>query len=244
MIRLNKQLVLTTSLISLLILSLSWLPLGLLAQEADVSPSPESESTESADPIQQSIRERIEQALTEIESSLGGIKAFVGEVESITSQSLELTTGNTTYMASLSEETALTDDQREPIELTDLIIGEYAIVVGVLDEDNGTISAYQILSLDESPYLYQTESTIGRVTQLELTTQTLTLNSIPDNDLITLQLNNNSTLAEQGESLSLSDINLGDTMVLIYEITEESDNIINLASRVATGSAEPTDAAE
>ncbi len=104
-----------------------------------ISPSPTAETTQETT---QKLKERIERVVDEKREQIKGVltelskkkKGFVGEVQRVSENSITVKTRKSTQIIPLTDKVTITK-QNKKIALTDIAIGDWAIVIGGFKDD-------------------------------------------------------------------------------------------------------------
>lgn len=156
----------------LLVVSLiiSFFPTGGVNSQT-VSPDDEKASpsaTITLDEITQNVRERIQNVIKDKDlNSPQKEMAFSGTLQSITGNTLSLSTDQGTYLASTSAETEYWRlPTKKSLAFNDLTIDNYLTVIGLLDEEEVLITS-EVITYDSPPETTSEKSFYGQITNYD-----------------------------------------------------------------------------
>jgi len=195
------------------------------ATGAKASPSPVATQSGIPDPntVTQNIKERIEKIIDEkSEQSSQTLKkrAFVGKVTRVTTESLSVETlrGEQTVKVS-AKSTVLMFPKMQVVQLSDLEIGGFAIVMGYINGDD-VLEARRILVVQTQLFPTKKKVSVGRVIDLSPTTLTLKLRTSEEEDIPVSK--KTLYMDSQGESLKRTEIEDNAEVVVIRKADNAS----------------------
>lgn len=191
------------------------------AQEASPEPSPSPDER-----IKQQVQERMEKVLSTAEE--GRKRALVGTLKSIANSTLTIETRDENFQAKVADDAIIINEDREEIELNDLIIGSNVIAIGYFDNQN-VLDARRVV-VTEKFQIPETDSVFGLVTDISQEEKILTIKH-PKNQavyMIDVGTETEITKSVEGEleEIKFSDIEENDRLVVIGELGENEEKII------------------
>ncbi|MEN8253392.1 MAG: hypothetical protein ABFQ62_03395 [Patescibacteria group bacterium] len=226
----NKKILSTSILFLILIFNPFWQ--NTKAQdvytEQDREASPSTETTKNLkDRIQRVVKEREEEIKGVIEDLSQKRQGFIGEVERVSGETLSIKTIKDTRIIAVDDTVSLLKNNKK-IELKDVSVGDWLIVMGMLEDDN--FVAKRILVSSESLRPRNHTVVLGSIS--EIAKKSLTFQARSESDSKTLMLNSSSSYQDfEGNKIAKSD--LGDelqALVIYYEQDddEQSNKIVTV----------------
>jgi hypothetical protein len=212
--------------LSLALIMFSFLIAGMsstvLAQESVILDASTSSKTT------QKLKERIEKIVEEKKEQIKGIisnldatkQGFIGEVQRISEETITIKTNKTTRIIPINETVELIKDG-EKIELSDIAVENWLVVMGVLEED--TFNPIRILVSAETLRPLPSYITIGGITKID--TNEITVNPRASEETVALTTDRNTVYEDiNGEEIDESDIE-EDTQALIVALDDDGEKI-------------------
>lgn len=195
------------------------------------SPSPETEEILSPEVIQKN-KERLQRALQNQSEKIKGVlddlgtrkKGMVGEVQRVSESSITIKTNKATQIIAMSPTTRIQKANRG-IEIDDIAIGEWAVVVSAEEDDTlvpevVTISA---TSLRPKPQVV----TLGTVTAINPLRTQLTIQTRAESEEKTFVLNRTTQYEDlNGNPAQATDLSK-DVQVLVVAVEESTGAVVN-----------------
>lgn len=237
-----------TPLPSLTVASASLMLLWLLGLSLVVSPKiqlvmAQPASTPSSDPeIQQSVRERLERALSENPSEAHIKRAWVGTLDSIANNTLTIETREGPKLASVSAETTFVRlPKRQTIEKEDLTIGAKTVVMGTVS-DSRVLTAVRVLVDERTTTPPSRESYFGTIQGTDIEAKIVNLSLATGEMLrVTLGKETQITRGEGAEFIEgeTADLVEGARVVVIVETAAADDSAVLLRLHLLSAAKTP-----
>lgn len=226
----NKFIFGTLSAVGLLLVgNFSGLIFAQSVESIDSTQSGESVQTVNDSEIKESIKQRIQDAVRKDLStdSEPTIKALVGELDSVTDQSLTLIINGLTELLSISENTLIMDESNSSLSVEDLVIGGGVIAISTRTTE-GLLTASEIIALDELPAKPDKRSVLAEI--LEIDGNNIEVEIKPNLESLILTSNRNSLIFQsvETESLDVDDLTTGDEVLAIYSPDIEENTLLKL----------------
>lgn len=208
----------------IVIMLLLTIPFTIYAQDTDSENSEPGEET-ATDDIREAVKEKVKERIQNVTTKSVGI---VGAVTQITETVLEMSTLNGEQTILTNEETTY---QRIPgsrtVERSEIVLNQFAIVLGYIssDEEDPTASLIQLIEEPEIPEHYTVFGLITDINNSSIEIETLGQQSW------TLSTSRGTEYTEKTDSNQLedftrSDLIEGDAVVAGGVIDEDNDNTI------------------
>lgn len=190
-------------------------------QAADL---PESTDSSHIDPkaVKENIQERIKQAVSSTSpDSLGitdaTILGWVGIIDSITNQTITLSTSGLSRLVAATDTTTIIADGVEA-DLEDLEINNPLIAIGTIDE-NDILNAKRLVTIDELPQKSTKHSLLASVDELDLDEATMSATPVSQSPAVALSITSDTTLTQgdDRQDLDLDQLQAGDQLLIIYQ---------------------------
>lgn len=190
-----------------------------------------SDSAAPDEEITNNIQRRIQQAIERTQGldSRQSVIAYVGVVESISNQSLNILVNNLTEFISVLADTAIRNEDQEEISLEELEIDGGVIAIGYYE--NELFQAIQLVGLDEVPQKSDKETVLARIVEITSRPRQIEVVVYPNQETRTISLTNSSELVEAYDpdnTLTLTELQPNDEVLLIYSETSEEYELIKL----------------
>lgn len=178
-----------------------------LTATKSASPTATSSGAANEEVIKQNTIDRIQKIIDEkSEKASQALKkrAFVGKVSRVTTESLSIETlrGEQNVKVS-SKSTVLLFPKMQPLQLSDVEIGGFAIVMGYMNSDD-VLDAKRILVVQTPLFPPKKKVSVGRVIDLSATTLSLKLRNNDEEKIAVSK--KTKYLNSQGESIKRTDI--------------------------------------
>lgn len=140
----------------------------------ETGPSPTPSLTETTQRLKERIGKIVEEKRDQIEGALDDLasqrRGFIGEVQRVTSETLTLKTNKGTQILPLSPEIKITKANK-PISVDGIAVGDWAVVIGTLEDDSLRPNQLVISSTTLRPKPQTV--VLGTVTEITRTTATI-----------------------------------------------------------------------
>lgn len=213
-----------TGILLLLVLGFACFRLPLMAQddETEATPVPSEE-------INENIKERLKKVAGEQAEIVSEKRktAIAGDLQNIANETLTLKTDGEIKLASVSGETTYVNvDNNDELELTDLIIGDYAVALGFLNGSD-VLDTRRVLLYTERPEPIAKKSFFGNIDNVDEEEETISLLS-PSGEQLIVYLSKNSIIenktGEEAEEVDLADLAVKQTVALVFRVDKDGDN--------------------
>lgn len=193
------------------------------------------EATNSAEEIQNDLKERIKKSVDEnINKTLGeqdSLRAFVGLIESISEETISITINPNHGSATVIKQAIVTPDTnlirvgQTDVQVEDFQIGDYILAMGSL-QNQQTLQAQRIVVDDYTPPSSIRRIAYAQITQIEDDTITFSNHSPYLDDPLTISSNTTLTTVDQQE-ITLEDLQPNQSVTLVLSVdTDDQDTTI------------------
>ncbi len=209
---------------------------------AQSNPNTATESTEESLPDKETaenLRKRIEDVVKERSEQVRGAidklsqrrRGFVGQIERVTQESLTVRSSAGLDIIPLDSTVTLLDEDDDSLEIDDVVVGSWATVVGVIEDDS--FEPLRISITEESPRPNDHTLSIGTIAEISRTT--LSLNPRSSDTTISLTLDTDTVFQDiDGNELASSLISTGTQAVILQYNTEEASNAASIVRVLTT----------
>ncbi len=234
----KSKILLTISLLILIVPFLtSHLPLSNSANAQDATGS----STVDPETVKENIKKRIEAVVAGTQDDQGPLRGWVGQIETITTDSLTITGPESTRLVALTKDTTIVKDG-QGAAAADLAIGNQVIAMGRTD-NNSVLNALRLVASDDEPEKPAQRIIAGPIDSIQ-TDEDLIIVSSPTGTT-TLTFTKDSLLTDNlttNAKLDLENLNSGDQVIAIYLPGAKDPSLLNLLRLHLTKSARATTA--
>lgn len=207
-----------------LTLTLGQIHSGVFAQE-----STDSATTVDPETVKENIKKRIQEVVTEGQNVLGlqtAIKGWTGQIETITTDTITLTSEDQTRLVAINTDTAIVRAGKDA-KLADLSIGDFVIAMGSPDS-NGILNTLRLVASDEEPDKPKQRVIYGPITEINIKKNTLMVDSGEGTNTLTLSKTSKLTENLPEESFKIDLLNSGDEAIIIYTVDDKDPSLFNL----------------
>jgi len=200
----------------------------LETEEVEKTSSSSSQITlDTTEKLKARIEKIVEERRSQIMGALSEIgrtrKGFIGEVQRVTAETITIKTNKGPQILPLSKEVILTKKGKS-IAVDNISVGDWAMVIGMIDDDAFTPELIDISSETLRPKTQKVM--IGTITELKKTTMKIKHRSQDEEDglLITKQ---SEYLDSEGNDVTLKEL---ETEMQVLVVAQEGSNGMELAS--------------
>jgi hypothetical protein len=211
--------------------------------KASTSPSPAA-TPETLEETTQNLRERIEKIVNEKRDQIEGTletlsrpkRAFVGQIERVTEESLTVKTTKGINILSIDKNILLVKKSKT-IKISDIAVGDWAIVMGVVAEDDSFAPKRIIISsenLRPRPFTVA----VGSITGLD--TKNITIQPRSGESNFTVVINKSTSFQDlQAKPARQQDLSQ-DMQVLVIAYRDDSNQLIATVVKLLTALPSPS----
>lgn len=193
-----------------------------LTLAASPSPTPSiSPSPASDEQVTENIKKRLQETLEETDPSISSYKSFVGQVQDVIKNTLIITDKDGKKNVVIKDDTNIV---RSPgnakINADSIRIDDYVIAIGSLKESEELEAVRIIVSADS---LTTSNKSAGLAKITKISKSNLTVTPLSGGETKILAISSKTTLKTNlGESLDLTDLTIGDSIVYTYTTSKDT----------------------
>jgi len=230
----NKKILSITVLLAIFEFGLLWQKTPLVYGQ-DASSSAEEISSETT----KNLKDRIQRVVKEKEQEIKGViedlskkkQGFIGEIERVSGETLSIKTVKNTRIIAIDETVTLLKNNKK-IELKDIAVGDWLIVMGILEDDN--LVAKRIIVSSESLRPKSYIVALGSISDISKSSLIFQSRSQSENQTLTLS-KSTSYQDMDGKKIDLSQLSEDSQVLVIYYEEDEPISSPNSVTSSTSG---------